>query len=173
MSLALYQIADDYRSALYNLSNILDDQHELDDESKKQIIEDSLVHFVDDFKKKSINVGCFINEMKLELEAVKIAENRFISRRKSLENKINSLTDYLFVQFLKTGINTVKNEEIVISIKNNPPKVILEDESKIDQLYKEVIETVKVSKSTIATALKNGLFVDGARLESSKRLEIK
>jgi hypothetical protein len=173
MQLSLYSIADHYREAFRDLTEILDSDTELAATDKQQIIEDSLSHLIDDFKTKALNVAGFINNLKLELEAVKSAENRMYKRRNSLESKIQYLTEYLFVQCQKTGTTSIKNDELVIAIKNNPPKVIVDNEAAIPAEFKEVVETVKVAKSAIAAAIKNGLDVIGAHLESSQRLDIR
>ncbi len=172
MSISLYTIADDYRHAFNHLTELLEET-DFDAESKKQIVQDSLSDLIGDFETKALNVAGFINNIKLELEAVKTAEIRFINRKKTLENKIQYLSDYLFIQCLKTGSTQIKSSELIISIKNNPPKVIIDNENSIPDIYKKVIETVNISKSAIATAIKNGLEVNGAHLESSQRLDIK
>lgn len=173
MSLSLYTIADQYREAFQHLTQVLDDDREFSAEEKQAIIADSLSQLVGDFKTKALNVASFITNLKLELEAVKLAENRFLSRRKSLENKINYLSDYLFVQCLKTGVTSIKNDELIIAIKNNPPKVFIDNEQAIPETFKEIVKTIKIAKSAIAAAIKNGLEVAGAHLESSQRLDIR
>jgi len=89
------------------------------------------------------------------------------------ESKKQIVQDYLFIQCLKTGSTQIRNAELIICIKANPPKVIIDNENSIPDIYKKVIETVNISKSAIATAIKNGLEVNGAHLESSQRLDIK
>ena len=173
MQLSLYSIADHYREAFYHLTNVLDDEANVDLATKEQIIEDSLSGLMDDFKTKALNVAGFINNLKLELDAVKTAENRMNKRRNGLENKIQYLSDYLFTQCLKTGSTLIKSDELIIAIKNNPPKVIVDNETAIPEAYKEVVKTIKIAKSAIALAIKNGLDVAGVHLESSKRLDIR
>ena len=173
MTLSLYTIADNYRESLHHITKILEEESELSVQDKQQLIEDSLCHLIDDFKTKALNVAGFINNMKMELEAVKVAESRMIRRRSSLESKIAYLTEYLFVQCQKTNSTFIKNDELVIAVKNNPPKVIVDNENTIPDIYKEIINTIKISKSAIATAIKNGIEVSGAHLESSQRLDIR
>jgi hypothetical protein len=172
MSLSLYSIADHYREAFHHLTDVLEET-ELSTQDKQTIIEDSLIELADDFKTKALNVAGFINNMKLEMEAIKTIENRLLNRRKSLENKINYLSDYLFIQCLKTGTTTIKNNELVIAIKNNPPKVIIDDEKVIPEIYKTTVQTINISKSSIASAIKAGIEITGAHLETSQRLDIR
>lgn len=173
MQLSLYSIAEQYREAFQQLSTVLDESGEFDAPAQQQIIEDSLSTLVDDFKSKAMNVAAFINNLKLELEAIKIAENRMTKRRSGLESKIQFLSDYLFTQCQKTGFTTLKNDELVLAIKTNPPKVIIDNENAIPKTYKEVVKSVKILKSAIATALKSGMSVKGAHLEASQRLDIR
>ncbi len=173
MQLSLYSIADQYREAFHHLTVSLEDEVDLSEQAKQQMIADTLADLIDDFKTKALNVAGFISNLKLELEAVKNTENRLSKRRHTLENKIQYLSDYLFVQCLKTGATSIKNDELVIAIKNNPPKVIVDNEQALPDTYKEIVQTVKIAKSAIATAIKNGVEVVGAHLESSQRLDIR
>ena len=52
-------------------------------------------------------------------------------------------------------------------------KVIIDDEKLIPDTYKVTVQTINVSKSSIASALKAGIEVIGAHLETSQRLDIR
>ena len=145
MSLTLYSIADEFRHAFNTLTDMLEES-EFNSEAKKQIIEDSLSEITDNFNSKALNTASFINNLKLELEAVKYAELKFAKRKTSLQNKIEYLSDYLFIQCIKTGSKLIKNSELIIRIKDNPPKVLIDNENSIPDIYKKVIETVNISK---------------------------
>jgi len=172
MSLALYAIADEYRASLYDIQNTLEDI-EIDDEDKQSLIVDSLSSIKDSFEIKALNVASFIANLKLEAIAVKTAEQRMTQRRRSLERQVEWLTDYLFCQLQKMDLNKLSNEQLTLSIKNNPAKVIVSNEEVIPDQFKQSETTTKVLKSLIASAIKSGESIEGVYLEGSQRLEIK
>jgi len=172
MSIALYAIADEYRHSLYDIQSALEDV-EIDDEAKQSMIVDTLSDIKDNFEIKALNVASFIANLKLEALAVKTAEQRIIQRRRSLERQVEWLTEYLFCQLQKMDLNKLSNEQLTLSIRNNPAKVIISNKDAIPDQFKEIETTTKVLKSSIATAIKSGESIAGVHLESSQRLDIK
>ena len=172
MALALYAIADEYRVSLYDIQNTLEDI-ELDNEEKQSLIVDSLSTIKDTFEVKALNVAGFIANLKLEAIAVKTAEQRMTQRRRSLERQVEWLSDYLFCQMQKMQLPKISNEQLIVAIKKNPAKVCITNEGIIPAEYKEVVETTKVIKASIASSIKNGQDIAGVHLESSYRLDIK
>jgi len=172
MTLALYAIADEYRISLYDIQNALEDA-EIDDKDKHSLIVDSLSDIKDSFETKALNVASFIANLKLEAIAVKTAEQRMTQRRRSLERQVEWLSDYLFCQMQKMHLPKISNEQLIVAIKKNPAKVCITNEDIIPAEYKQVIETTKVIKASIASSIKNGQDIAGVHLESSYRLDIK
>jgi len=172
MALALYAIADEYRASLYDIQNTLEDI-EIGDDEKQSMIADTLSDIKDCFEIKALNVGSFIANLKLESIAVKTAEQRMTQRRRSLEHQVEWLTDYLFVQLQKMDLKKLSNEQLRLSIRNNPAKVIIKNEDEIPDQFKESITTTKVLKAQIACAIKSGESIEGVYLEGSQRLDIR
>jgi len=172
MSLSLYAIADEYRGSLYDLQNTLEDV-ELDDETKQSMIADSLSNIQDKFESKALNVASFVAILKLEAIAVKTAEQRITQRRRSLERQVEWLNDYLFCQMQKMKLPKLSNEQLTLAIRKNPAKVCITNEDIIPNEYKEIVQSTKVIKSSIANAIKNGQSIAGAHLETSYRLDIR
>jgi hypothetical protein len=166
---ALYEIASHYKTAFAHLSETLEDV-DMDDASKHQIILDSLVDIQGSFEDKALNVAAYVNNLKLELLGVKTVEERITKRVKALNNQIQWLNDYLLSQLQVMNLKQVKNAEIVVSIRNNPAKVIITDEQVVPSAYKSIINTIKVDKTAIATDLKDGKTVNGCYLQASQRL---
>ncbi|MCF6251214.1 MAG: siphovirus Gp157 family protein [Methylococcaceae bacterium] len=172
MTLALYAIADEYRASLYDIQNTLEDI-EIEDEEKQSMIVDSLSSIKDGFEVKALNVAGFIANLKLESIAVKTAEQRMTQRRRSLERQTEWLTDYLFCQLQKMDLKKLSNEQLQLTIKNNPAKVIVSNEDEIPKQFKETVTTTKVLKANIASAIKSGESIKGVYLEGSQRLDIR
>jgi hypothetical protein len=71
------------------------------------------------------------------------------------------------------NIKDISNHQLRLVVRNNPCKVVFDDEDSIPAQFKEVVSTIKISKSAIGEQLKAGETVTGAHLEKSFRLEIK
>ena len=59
------------------------------------------------------------------------------------------------------------------TIRNNAPALVIDDERLIPRKFVTVVQTDKIEKAEIKKAIKNGIEVQGVRLESSKSLLIK
>jgi hypothetical protein len=77
------------------------------------------------------------------------------------------------MQMQQTGIPKLSNAWLSVSIRNNPCKVIIEDETLLSDEYKITEQVIKINKSLISEQLKAGAFIPYTHLEQSKRLEIK
>lgn len=64
----------------------------------------------------------------------------------------------------------IKGHDVVFKLSLSNPKVIIEDESKIDPAYKVTETIVSVDRKRIAEELKLGVPVDGAHLEETYAL---
>jgi len=100
-------------------------------------------------------------------------EQRIQHRRKGNERKVEWLTDYLHANMEATKLLDLKDNQIRLTIRNNPPKVIVMNEADVPACYKEQEIKTLIRKNLIAEALKKGNNVPGAYLQSSTRLQIK
>lgn len=163
---ALFEVAAEYLAAAEALA-----ESDLD----PQTISDTLEGMAGDVEEKSINVAFVIRNARAEAAAIKDAMVGMATRAKSAESLADRLTDYIKQHLESCAIKRVSCPFFVISIKANPAKVVIGDESLLPQQYwtKPIAPAPQPDKRAIADALKNGLAIDGARLETSTRLEIK
>ena len=167
----LYEITSEYRQALAIINNC--DLTDLSLDEQQDLISNTLDPFEYEFQHKALAIGAFIANLELEADALKTMEQRIQVRRKANERKALWLRDYLQVNMEMMKLTDISDNQIRLTIKKNPPRVCIDNENAIPETYKEIIETVKISKSAIATALKAGLEIKGARLENSQRLDIR
>lgn len=158
----LYQIADDYQEAFNKLEELDFDQ---------QTIEDSLSLIKTDFDSKAINVGSFVKNLESNIKAMRDAESSIANRRKILQNKIDSIKEYLKTNMEKCGIKHIHSPYFDIKIKKNPESVKIEDAIIIPSIYKE--EIIRIQKNLIKEDLKNGKIINGCSLVQNNRVEIK
>lgn len=162
--LPLYKLADEYLS----IAQLLADQ-ELPDE----VITDTLEGASGDLENKAWNTAALILQFEGEAAIIKEAEQRMALRRKSLERRCDWLRGYVLVQLIRTGISEIDSPEFRILVRDNPPKVVLDDEDAIPKAFKHRETIVTILKADIRKSLLEGNEVAGAHLERDKRLSIK
>ena len=158
----LYELADEFKDALENLTD-LDDQ----------AVIDTLESLEGEFKLKSSNVAKYIKNLENTLDGMKEAESNMHQRRTSLENKVAHMRKYLKDNLEKSGLNKIDTPDISISMQKNPYKVIITNETEIPSDFIDTKETKSVNKEKIKEALKNGEEVPGCELVQENRITIK
>ena len=157
---------------LYELSQSYVRLQEMAEELDPQTYLDTLDAIKESLDDKAENTAKLIRSLEGDIEVMKAEEKRIAERRKTYEGKVSTLKQYLQVQMEIAGIEKVKRPLVTISIRNNPPSVRVLDESLIPSEYM-IPQEPKISKKDIKEALKNGEFVPGAELQSTKGLVIK
>jgi hypothetical protein len=169
---ALYEITNEYQNSFQELRAMLENS-ELDELTQNQVLHESLSHLHGQFDKKALNTAAFISNLKLELGNVKEVQDRMAKRSSLLTKQVLYLNNYLLEQLQVMEVTSLRNEQLTIAVKQNPCKVIIDDEDSVPAEFKEIVSTIKISKTAIGEQLKAGIEVDGCRLERSNRLEIK
>jgi hypothetical protein len=169
----LYEISHEYTNVLDAINTYFEENPELDDDTKKTIIDENLNLLKEGFEGKALALAGYVQNLKLEQSNVKELQERFAKRVKSLDRTITQLNEYLLMQMQQTGIPKLSNAWLSVSIRNNPCKVIIEDETLLSDDYKITEQVIKINKSLISEQLKAGCFIPYAHLEQSQRLEIK
>jgi hypothetical protein len=119
------------------------------------------------------NIAGLIKSLEADIEAVKAEESRLAARRRTTENKTKWLKDYIKASMDEAGLDKIKTPLFSFSVQNNPPAVIIESPSALPKEY--IVETISQvpDKRAIGEALKAGMVVPGARLETGRRLQIR
>lgn len=166
----LYEITTEYRQALAILNEA--DLSSLSPEEQQDLFKNTLDQFECQFQDKALAIGAFVSNLDLEANALKTMEQRIQQRRKANERKSEWLKDYLYMNMTAIQLLEIKDNQIRLSIRNNPPSVVIEDELTVPDEYKEQQVTVLIRKNLIADAIKNGKAVPGAALRNGTRLQI-
>jgi hypothetical protein len=169
----LYEITQDYADILEAIAQVFETNPDLDEAAKQTIIAENLSGIQQDFQSKAFALAGYILNLKLEQSNVKELADRFTKRSRGLDKTIMQLNDYLLTQMQQVKVPKLSNAWMTIQIRNNPCRVIVEDETLLSDDFKTTEVTVKVNKSAIGEQLKARTFVPYAHLESSQRLEIK
>lgn len=166
MNLSLYQIADQYLADIRTLEDM-----ELD----SQTLADTLEGLTGDFEVKAVNVSMFIRNLEASAESIKEAEKQMAERRKALEDRANSIKEYLKLNMQKTGITSIDCPYFKITLRNNPESVDVLNPDMIPSEYYRVPEPPPpiLDKKALKEAIQNGVEVAGARLIRNQSIQIK
>lgn len=157
----LFQLTQNYMELL-----------DLADSMDEEIFRDTLASLEEAIEDKAENTAKLIKCLEADAKAIKEEEQRLADRRRTLENRISSIKEYLFNQMEVAGLDKVKRPTLTVSIQANPPSVEVSDESLIPSDYM-VPQPAKIDKKAILTALKGGLLIEGCSLKQGKGLRIK
>lgn len=125
---------------------------------------------------KKIEDYCYVIRNMESLPAeLKAEEQRLAIRRKVYENRVEHIKNWLLTNMQAANITRIETTAFTIAIQANPPAVVVDDESVINEDYWRQPEPPPpvLDKKAIAQAIKDGKTVYGAHLEQSVRLVIK
>ena len=163
---ALYELAAEYREAAHKLADLDIDE---------QTIADTLEGMAGDIEQKAVAVAMIIKNKQAEADAIAYAIAGMAERQKAKIKAAESLKSYIRQNLEACDIKKVECPFFCISIRSNPPAVVVDDEASLPGSFFSYPPTPapRPDKSAIKEAIKAGATVPGAHIESSTRLEIK
>jgi uncharacterized protein YeeX (DUF496 family) len=162
---ALFQLAAEHRA-------LSDKLHDLD--LDEQTIADTLEGEAGDLIEKGKNVAAVFRNLESDAKQIKEAEQQLAERRKAIEKRAEALKQYLKTNMEHAGIQKIESPWFVVSLKNNPESVVIDDAEKIPEDYLRVIPaSYAPDKALMKTAMQDGYEIPGAHLERGKRIEVK
>lgn len=164
MNIPLYQIEDEFQELLY-----LMEEGEIEEEDFNKFMEE----LNGMFKEKAVNIAGLFLSLEADSKSIKEAEQKMRKRRESLEKNSKRLREYLLKSMLNLQIKEVKTAEYLVKLRKSPPSVGISSESMIPNEFKEIVETIKIDKMAIKTAIKAGKTVPGAVLQQGYSLAVK
>lgn len=161
----LYEISERYK----NLEDLLDNP-EL--ENIKEELEKSIDSIQEEFDLKAENIAKFIKSLEVDSKGLKEESQRLQSRKKTVDNRISSLKEYLFEHMQALNKNKIKGKIFTLSIQNNPISVEITNEKAIPEKYIVPQET-KFDKKALLKDLKNDVLIDGVDVKQTQGLRIR
>lgn len=160
----LYELTKAYSE----LENLLEDTDDVKIVSYLEECEGAL-------QEKATNIAMVIQNLEATANAISEAEKNMANRRKFIENRIQSIKDYVLSNMQAAEIQKIECAYFKISRKKNPPKVVIDDESLIPIAYLRQPEPPPPSpdKKAILADIKEGVIVEGAHIEQTEWLEIR
>lgn len=155
--------------SLIQIENMMDDP-----EAGEQQILDAIETMDGALKEKAVSIVMLVQNLESASDAIKAAETRMSERRRVIDNRTRAIKDYVLKCMQASGIMKIECPEFKISIRNNPQKVVIEDEKLVPIFYlrQPEIPPPQPDKKLIASDIKQGVIVDGCHLEQGQSLSI-
>jgi len=165
-TLSLFAIAGEYRQQLDQL-----EQLGLDEATFNNTLES----ISGDIEEKSINVAMFVRNLEASADAIEMQVQAMNERAAAIRKKADHVRDYLRANMEHAKLQKIESPFFVLSIRKNPPSVIIDDEKQIPPSFLTTPEPPqpRLDKTKVKDALKAGQVVPGAHLEQKTRLEIR
>ena len=160
----LYELATDLQKLQEIEFEEVQDQEQV--EEIKEIIKGEI-------KKKSSSMISLIRNIDTDIIALDNEIKRLQSIKKSKENKADNIKKYIKICLEETGMKGIETPLGSIKIRNNAPKVIIDDLDKVDGKFVIIETTLKVDKKAIKESIYNGEIIEGCHLERGTSLTIK
>ncbi|MCO4339708.1 siphovirus Gp157 family protein [Staphylococcus agnetis] len=134
-------------------------------------VKDTLDSIREEQKRKYDFMQKMVLSLKGDVNTLKERETSLNKRRKSYENKIKSLQNYMLDSMKYKGETKFKTEEFTYFIRKSETTQI-EDENVIPDKYKTP-QLPKIDKAQIKKDLKSGIEISGASLIENESLGVR
>ena len=140
-----------------------------------EVVADTLESLAGDLEAKAENIAFVICDLKADAEKIRVDAVRQAVRAKSLTNRAEWLQKWLLDTLVCAEVTKIKGIHFDLSIRDNPPAVVIDDEDKIPYSFYIYPDAPPrhLDRKLLAIELKLGNTEIGAHLERGKRLEIK
>lgn len=162
---ALYVIANDYREAAAKLADL---------DLPPEVVADTLEGLAGEIELKAQNVALMVRAFEADAAAVSQWAKDANQRAKAIEQRAESLREYLSRTLQACGIQKVEGPGVALSFRKSTA-VVIDEPGLIPAEFMRQPEPPPPapSKTLIGDALKAGKEVPGARLETRANLQIK
>lgn len=137
-----------------------------------QIVEDSLEAVSGEIEVKADGYARVRQELLATSAALKAEIDRLTARKRTIDNNIDRLMESLKNGLLAAGKPKFKTDLFSFSVQKNPPKVVIDDPSRIGHDYL-IPQEPKIDTKAIKEALTEGFHFDWAHLEQGESLRIR
>ena len=166
---SLYNIGNELESIVSDVTTLLENGADPSSAEVQELLQ-KMVAQESDWDKKAVNVAKYLQYVKQQQEVIKAEIDRLDKKSKQMQSQYDNLHDLLLFQMQSFGKTEIKDPILSIKVRDNPPSVIIEDESLVPEEYKREKVTITVDKTAVKKA---GVPVAGTNIVNSQRLEFK
>lgn len=164
--MTLYEITNDY----LQLMTMLEDP-ELD----PQTLSDTMEGIEGELEVKAESYAKVMKNLEADVAGIDSEIDRLSERKKTIKNNIKSMKEALQYSMETTGKTKFKTELFSFSVRNNAPKVVMDEEylENVPERFLKYSDPT-INRTAIKEAIQNGENLEGlAHLEKSTSLTIK
>ena len=143
-----------------------------DGETPPDAIADTLEAIGGEIEIKAESSAVIMQELNAESDKIDAEIKRLTARKKSLETNADAIKQRVFDAMKATGKEKFKTTLFSFSIKKNPPKLVIDDETKIPKKY-FIPQPAKIDNAAIKAELTAGKKLKYAHIEQGESLTIK
>ncbi|MDH0798603.1 MULTISPECIES: siphovirus Gp157 family protein [Pseudomonas] len=138
------------------------------DEDLAIALRDTMEGIEGEFQEKGKAIAMITLNIDGDLEAIQSQIDRLTERKRIINNRKESLKEYLRSNMDAAGITKITHPLFTITCGKGKPIVVIDDEKAIPDDFVNVKVTSAPDKAAIAKALKDGQEVPGAHSEIGK-----
>lgn len=138
------------------------------DEDLAVALRDTMEGIEGEFQEKGKAIAMVTLNLDGDLEAIQSQIDRLTERKRIINNRKESLKEYLRSNMDAAGITKITHPLFTITCGKGKPIVVIDDEKAIPDDFVNVKVTSALDKAAIAKALKDGQEVPGAHSEIGK-----
>ena len=164
-------------ATLYELTDTM--KHLLDlaqsGEVDQETIDDTIesMDLTTDIERKIEGYAIVMDELKASNERIRNEEKRLADRRRVQQNNYNRMRETLLGRMKLLQLDKVKTDKYTVSIRQNPVKVVVSDESNIPKDF-FIEQRPKVDRKKLKEHLENtGEELEGVELRQEESLQIR
>lgn len=165
MNITLYKAAEELQDILNSLDPETGEIPESLDDARALVAQ------------KAVNVVAYLKDTDSKADYLMAAAKELQDRAKKQEKRNEWLRQYLAFHMRQTGITHIKDEsgmfEAKLEIERDQSVDVFDTEQVPDEYMRTIPETQEPNKTLIASDLKLGIDVPGARIVKKDRLTIK
>lgn len=140
---------------------------------------DTLEGIEGEFDEKAESIAVYIKQLKAEANILKFEKSAIAKRQSQKEREVEKLVAYLLNAMKAIGRSKVDMPHAVVSIRNNAPSLIVDNEAEFVSWAQEnndsLLEYImpKVKKNDVKKLCKNGEAIPFVHMESKQSLSVK
>ncbi len=123
----LYELTSQYNQIFQSIT---------ESDSDLEQLEELLTNIEEEFDIKAENIAKLIRSLDGDIKAYKEEADRLATRKEVTENRQKRLKDYLETNMKAMGKENIKGSIFSLTMQNNPPKVVIDNEKVIPKKYK-------------------------------------
>lgn len=142
-----------------------------DGELDHDMLMDTLEGIEGEIEEKADNTAKIIKNLKKDVDGIKAEEKRLADKRRAIENHALSLQKNLEFAMIEMDKKKFKTDLFSFNVQRNAPSLVIDDGVEVPKDFIKVVESV--DKVALKKAVKDGLELEGVRLESTESLRIR